>query len=68
MKREATILVVDDNVDAAEMLSMLLEAAGYDVFCEHTPRRALERGRRLKVWKTNPISRLRISATTSFPQ
>lgn len=43
--RRLRILVVDDNVDAAEMLSMLLEAAGYDVFCEHTPRRALERAR-----------------------
>jgi len=39
------ILVVDDNVDAAEMLSMLLEAAGHEVFYEHSPRKALERAR-----------------------
>jgi PAS domain S-box-containing protein len=37
------ILVVDDNVDAASMLGMLLEAAGHDVVVEHESRRALER-------------------------
>jgi len=37
------ILVVDDNVDAAEMLSMLLEASGHDVVAEHGARKALAR-------------------------
>jgi len=37
------ILVVDDNVDAAEMLSMLLEASGHQVITENGPRQALER-------------------------
>jgi PAS domain S-box-containing protein len=37
------VLVVDDNVDAAEMLKMLLEASGHDVLVEHESRRALER-------------------------
>ena len=37
------ILVVDDNVDAASMLGMLLEAAGHEVLIEHESRRALER-------------------------
>jgi PAS domain S-box-containing protein len=39
------ILVVDDNVDASAMLSMLLEARGHQVFVEHEARRALERAR-----------------------
>ena len=30
------ILVVDDNVDAAESLAMLLTASGYDVRLAHT--------------------------------
>lgn len=37
------ILVVDDNEDAAAMLSSLLEACGHQVFVEHGARRALER-------------------------
>jgi CheY-like chemotaxis protein len=37
------ILVVDDNVDAASMLSMLLEAAGHEVMTEHGSRAALAR-------------------------
>lgn len=37
------ILVVDDNVDAAVMLSMLLEAAGHEVLVEHHARGALAR-------------------------
>ena len=37
------ILVVDDNVDAAEMIAMLLETTGYEVFIEHGAKRALER-------------------------
>ena len=37
------ILVVDDNVDAATMLGMLLEASGHQVLTEHEAQRALER-------------------------
>lgn len=37
------ILVVDDNVDAADMLKFLLEAAGHEVWVEYEPHRALER-------------------------
>jgi CheY-like chemotaxis protein len=40
------ILIVDDNVDAASMLAMLLEAAGHEVLVEHGSRRALERARK----------------------
>lgn len=39
------ILVVDDNVDAALMLAMLLESLGHEVLTEHGSRRALERAR-----------------------
>lgn len=39
------ILVVDDNVDAAAMLSMLLEASGHQVWVEHSSQAALERAR-----------------------
>ena len=39
------ILVVDDNVDAAAMLAMLLEASGHQVAVEHQPRLALARAR-----------------------
>jgi PAS domain S-box-containing protein len=42
------ILVVDDNVDAAEMLKLLLEAAGHEVVVEHGPFSALERAKRYK--------------------
>jgi PAS domain S-box-containing protein len=34
------LMVVDDNVDAAETLGMLLEAAGHQVIVEHRPARA----------------------------
>lgn len=37
------ILIVDDNVDAAEMLSMLLTASGHHVMMEHGGQRTLER-------------------------
>ena len=37
------IMLVDDNVDAAEMLSMFLEASGHQIIVEHGSRRALER-------------------------
>jgi PAS domain S-box-containing protein len=39
------ILVVDDNADAAKMLSLYLEALGHHVLVEHGSRRALERAK-----------------------
>jgi PAS domain S-box-containing protein len=39
------VLVVDDNVDAAETLGLLLAAHGHEVVVEHDPLRALERAR-----------------------
>jgi PAS domain S-box-containing protein len=44
--RPLKILVVDDNVDAAAMLCMLLEATDHDVFVEHGAIGALERASR----------------------
>ncbi len=41
--KKLRILVVDDNVDAADMLKFLLEAAGHEVLVEYEPHRALER-------------------------
>ncbi|NHZ89813.1 PAS domain-containing protein [Massilia sp. CCM 8733] len=41
--RTLDILVVDDNVDAAAMLAMLLEAAGHRMTVEHSARDALAR-------------------------
>ncbi|WP_288380623.1 ATP-binding protein [uncultured Massilia sp.] len=40
------VLVVDDNVDAAETLSMLLDAYGYQPLVEFAPLAALDRARR----------------------
>lgn len=40
--RALKILVVDDNVDAASMLALLLESDGHRVRVEHDARRALE--------------------------
>ena len=37
-----TVLVVDDNKDAAETLQLLLEAIGHDVFVAHSPEDALK--------------------------
>jgi CheY-like chemotaxis protein len=37
------IMVVDDNVDAAAMLALLLEFYGHQVTVEHDPQRALQR-------------------------
>ncbi|HBF51861.1 MAG TPA: diguanylate cyclase, partial [Massilia sp.] len=37
------VLVVDDNVDAANTMAMLLEAAGYRVAVAHAPQEALRR-------------------------
>ncbi|WP_194713345.1 hybrid sensor histidine kinase/response regulator [Noviherbaspirillum soli] len=39
------LMVVDDNVDAAQMLGMLLQAVGHQVSIEHESQRALERAR-----------------------
>ncbi|WP_051933542.1 PAS domain S-box protein [Massilia sp. BSC265] len=39
------VLVVDDNVDAAQMLGMCLETAGHEVMIEYGPQQALERAR-----------------------
>jgi len=39
------IMVVDDNIDAASTLAMLLEIDGHEVAVEHHPRPALERAR-----------------------
>jgi CheY-like chemotaxis protein/anti-sigma regulatory factor (Ser/Thr protein kinase) len=44
-RRPLRLLVVDDNVDAAATLGMLLEACGYLVDVEHDSHRALERAR-----------------------
>jgi PAS domain S-box-containing protein len=43
--RGLRVMVVDDNVDAAAMLAMLLEASGHRVVVEHDARRALARAR-----------------------
>ena len=45
MVKPLKILIVDDNVDAAEMLSMYLAALRHTVIVEHGSRRALERAR-----------------------
>ncbi|MDQ3524092.1 MAG: ATP-binding protein [Chloroflexota bacterium] len=43
--RSLRVMVVDDNVDAAAMLEMLLEESGHQVLVEHSSPRALERAR-----------------------
>ena len=43
--RVLTIMIVDDNVDAADMLALFLESAGHTVVVEYFPRKALERAR-----------------------
>ena len=40
-----TVLVVDDNNDAAETLQLLLQAMGHDVFVAHSPEEALKLAR-----------------------
>jgi CheY-like chemotaxis protein len=40
------LMVVDDNIDAAETLGMLLTACGHEVIVENESPRALERARR----------------------
>jgi CheY-like chemotaxis protein len=40
------LMVVDDNIDAADMLAMYLETSGHEVLVEHGSRTALARARR----------------------
>jgi CheY-like chemotaxis protein len=40
-------LVVDDNVDAAQLLAMFLETLGHEVFVEYHPQDALELANRI---------------------
>ena len=44
-KRKLRILVVDDNVDAAQMLALLLQASGHEVWMEYGSQPALARAR-----------------------
>ena len=44
--RSLNIMVVDDNADVAQMLSMFVEALGHRVFVEHSSRKALERAKK----------------------
>ena len=44
----ARVLVVDDNIDAAEAIATLLEFSGYDTDVAHTPQSALETAARSK--------------------
>jgi PAS domain S-box-containing protein len=46
LSRPMRLLVVDDNVDAAATLAMLLEACGYEVMVENDSLRALELAQR----------------------
>lgn len=43
--KKLRLMIVDDNPDAAYMLAMYLETAGYNVIVEHDSRRAIERAR-----------------------
>src|SRR4030095_7599861 len=44
-RQRLRLLVVDDNADAAEALSLLLEALGHDAVVEHDACSAIERAR-----------------------
>jgi PAS domain S-box-containing protein len=41
-ERVPSVLVVDDNVDAAEAIAMLLQFSGYDIHVAHDPQTALD--------------------------
>jgi CheY-like chemotaxis protein len=41
-ERTPRVLVVDDNVDAAEAIAMLLQFSGYDIQVAHDPQSALD--------------------------
>jgi PAS domain S-box-containing protein len=41
-ERTPRVLVVDDNVDAAEAIAMLLQFSGYDIHVAHDPQSALD--------------------------
>ncbi|HEX8886807.1 MAG TPA: response regulator, partial [Noviherbaspirillum sp.] len=43
--RALKVMVVDDNVDAAELLALLIETFGHRVVVEHDSMRAIERAR-----------------------
>lgn len=45
VEKALKILIVDDNIDAAETLGMFLEASGHKVLVEHQSRHGLERAR-----------------------
>ena len=47
-KAPAKVLVVDDNVDAAEAIATLLQFSGYDIEVAHDPHTALETAARAK--------------------
>jgi signal transduction histidine kinase len=44
-EKHLKVMVVDDNIDAAHMLGMFLEALGHRVLIEHHPWKAIERAR-----------------------
>jgi PAS domain S-box-containing protein len=44
----AKVLVVDDNVDAAEAIATLLQFSGYDIDVAHDPQQALEAAARVR--------------------
>ncbi|HWI15077.1 MAG TPA: PAS domain S-box protein, partial [Burkholderiales bacterium] len=43
--RRLRVMIVDDNVDATQMLALLLESSGYEVLVGHHPRSAIELAR-----------------------
>jgi CheY-like chemotaxis protein len=46
--RESSILVVDDNADAADMVALLLQSVGYRVAIAHEGRTAVELAKALR--------------------
>ncbi len=45
---QGTVLIVDDNKDAAALLALMLQDAGYRVWVRHKPSEALQLARRLR--------------------